>query len=351
MALRRFCGILLFGALNACAFVPQSGHYRGPPPRPPELETLYAKGAPLRAIEETHRGSRDGYEILRIVAQSDAGPITIDFYRQNRATSELILVFPVLGGSNFIAEYFAEYFVEHGFDSAIVHRVDDFKNPAHFYKLEELLRQNVVRDRLALDLFEQRYGKRKFGSFGISRGAINVATTAGVDGRLRYNVLAMGGSDLPGMFAASTERGIHRYRARVLAAHAISEVEFDRELRTQIHTDPKNLARYMDARDTLMVLALFDHAVPFRFGRKLWHEIGGPSTVYVAAGHVTSALYTRMAKELVDELEALPIDYIEREALAFYRRKLRNESSTLQTLLYRLFQAPLSVLGAALTLD
>jgi len=46
---------------------------------------------------------------------------------------------------------------------------------------KRLCAKNVVRDRMAIDFFEQRLGKKEFGTLGISRGAINVAVTAGVD--------------------------------------------------------------------------------------------------------------------------------------------------------------------------
>ncbi|MBX7143946.1 MAG: hypothetical protein K1X79_05800 [Oligoflexia bacterium] len=328
----------------------QNPNYQGPPPRSAEIESYYAKGDSYSSYSEEVLTVKSDYVHRKIAIQTHAGAINIDYFAGPEKSEDLIFVFPVLGGKNIIADYFARYFAQHGFDTAIVNRVDDFKDPSKFYQLEEVFRQNVVRDRLAIDFFEREYGKKNFGTFGISRGAINVAISAGVDPRLKYNVMAMGGTDLVSLFKESDQRGITKYRNRVMAYHNLTEEEFYSQLERQIKTDPKNLAQFIDGRNSLVVLSVFDHAVPFKYGEQLREQLGNPRTVYVAAGHLTSILYTQYAKLLLPfrELCLFPRDYIESEALSFYRSSFKRDEYSWWMLPYRVLQLPFSLLGSAL---
>jgi hypothetical protein len=232
--------------------------------------------------------------INRIVIQSNLGPITVDYFKGRKKTEELIFVFPVLGGRNIFANYFAEYFVTEGFDAAVVHRNNTFREPDNIQGIEEIFRTNIIRDRMVIDFFEDVHEKKKFGTFGISRGAINAAMTAGVDKRLAYNVLALGGADLIGIFKESRERGIIKFKTLAKNKLNMTEDEFFQFLEATLITDPDNLAKYIDARNTLIFLSLFDTSVPIQFGVRLRNKIGRPDTVFLPAGHATSLLYTHL---------------------------------------------------------
>lgn len=345
--------LLVLVLQSSCAYISQSSKYTGPEPRPAAVEDYYAKGPSpsYQRFYEEVLTQKNEYTHKKISIETHVGQITIDYFQRPEPSDQLIFVFPVLGGKNIIADYFARYYARNGFDTAVVNRVDDFKNPAHFYELEEILRDGIVRDRIAMDFFEQQYAKKEFGSFGISRGAINVAMTAGVDPRLKHNVMAMGGTDLVSLFKDSDQRGIVRYRNRVMAYHNLTEEEFYEQLEKQIKTDPKNLAQYIDSRNSLLVLSVFDQAVPFKYGEKLRQQMGNPQTVYVAAGHLTSILYTQFAKLLLPfkELCLFPRDYIESEALAFYQRSFNNNHSNDWWMLpYRVLQLPFTLIGSVL---
>jgi hypothetical protein len=202
-----------------------------------------------------------------------------------------------------------------------------------------------------MDFFEREYGKKEFGSFGISRGAINAAMTAGVDPRLKYNVLAMGGTDLVALLRHSKQNGVKKYRNKVIDALGISKDEFYEQLRERIKTDPRYLARYMDARNTLLMLGVFDSTVPFKYGQQLREDIGGPPTVYLAADHFTGLLFTQIASiAMPGEQTILPVDYLEREGLAFYRKAFKKKSSWWM-FPFRLLQAPFSLVGSLIMND
>jgi hypothetical protein len=258
-------------------------------------------------------------------------------------------VFPVLGGKNFIEKHIAKYLVESGFDAAIVNRSNEFKDPTMFDQLEEVFRLNIIRDRLALDFFEAEFGKKRFGTFGISRGAINVALTAGVDKRLEYNVLVLGGTDLVHLFRDSNQARIEKYIQSVRDNKGYSEQEFFDALRAQLRTDPKNTAQYLDGKNTLLILGIFDRTVPFTYGLKLRDQIGRPDTIFLLADHYVGLLYTQTVSIVPpskDKGGLFPFPYIEEEAVQFYDRSF-NHSWNWSILPYRILQEPFNLVVEA----
>ena len=337
--------------LSGCAYRALDSRYAGPPPRPFELERYYPKGSYGEYTQEERRSER-AFTLKRIKLTTSAGLVTLDFYRRPTRSENLIFVFPLLGGKNVVAEHFAEYFARRGYDTAIVHRVNDFKDPLKFDQLEELFRQGVIRDRIAIDFFEKEFGKKHFGAFGVSRGAINVAITAGIDARLRYNIMVMGGADLVRIFKTSNQGGIKKYRDRVIAAKQISSDEFYEQLAAQIKTDPKRLAKYINADDALLFFGVFDRTVPFARGMELRTEIGGPRTIYLLSNHYTSVLYTQFVR-LVPPIQApevpsflsFPLDYVERESLAVYDKKFKKRRFNPMVAIYRVLQLPFNLIA------
>lgn len=334
--------LLLF--LSGCVFLPQSPNYAGPTERPAALEQYYARD-PYGDFQEFTLQAADDVTIKRIVLQSTKGEIVIDYFQHKEKTDDLVLVFPLLGGKNLIPDYFAAYFAKRGFDAAIIHRNDDFKDPEKFEEIETMLRDCVIRDRIAMDFFEKEYGKTKFGGFGISRGAINAAITASIDPRLKYNVLAMGGSDLVTMFKKAKIKRLKDYRKAVMERLGITDDEFFARLRAKVKTDPMYLAKHLDANNTLMFLSMFDKTVPIKNGMELREEIGEPRTIYIAAGHFTSILYTQMVKVFPPTPEAIfPFTYIESESLEFFNKRMRGEGDDLTLLPFRILQVPMGII-------
>ena len=333
--------------LSGCAIIAQNPNYTGPTERPAWIEQYYKDPGTYRDVTAYLLQRDQELAITRYVMQTDAGEVVIDYFQSAHPPAQpdpdLILVFPLLGGSNIIANYFADYFARRGFETALVNRSDDFKNPVNFDHMEEFLRQNLIRDRIAMDYFEREHGKKNFGSFGISRGALNVAMTAGVDPRLKYNVMALGGSDLVRIIKHSDIGKMKKYREKVMANKNITKVQFFSALESQIKTDPKNLARYIDGRNTLLFLSVFDRTVPYHFGRQLRKELGQPETIFLAANHYTSLLFTQFAKLGPPGIAFLPFDFLEQEALAFYRKSFKRDEFSLRIWPFRIISAPFSL--------
>lgn len=342
--------VALLVLLAGCFSIPQNPHYPGPPPRPPAMEEYYNRGRSFLSAKHEPLRTKGDISVERITIASDFGEILIDYFMLPQPSDSIVFVFPVLGGSNVIADYFADYLARHGIESAVVLRNDTFKKPELVDDLEILFRDNVVRDRIAIDYFEQMLGKRQFGTFGISRGALNVAVTAGVDARLKHNVMVMGATDLPSLFEGSSQRRISRYINSVMEKKQISRELMIDYLRATIMTDPKYLADFIDSRDTLLMLAMFDSTVPYAKGRSLRRQMGYPRTILMVANHFTAILYTQIVP-LVPPIEGysvFPPDYIETEALAFYKDAFDMPNFSIKLGILRVLQVPFDVIGGIL---
>lgn len=337
--------------ISGCFSTPLDPTYQGPEIRPASLEEYYAIETSFTGSKEELLRNDEKFELKRIGIETAFGLIVIDYYARYKKSDDLIFVFPILGGKNIIADYFAEYFANHGFDTAIVHRNDDFKKAENFFRTEEVLRRGIVRDRIAIDYFEKTYGKRDFGTFGISRGAINVAMAAGVDQRLKFNVMALGASDIAKVMELSNQRGVKRYFNRVKAAHNLSDKEIFTFLQKEIKTDPKNLAAHIDARKTLLFLSLFDRTVPIKYGNRLKETLGNPKTIYLFADHYVSLLFTQYVKLLPagDDFALFPFDFIERESLEFYRESFGRKKINIWRIPFKILKAPFDVLGGIIS--
>jgi hypothetical protein len=343
--------LLIFIAFASAGCFRLSGDswYKGPPERPAAMEEYYKPTSAYGDYRTEILQDTELYTLKHISIESYAGPIVVDYFEGRQPTDQLVLVFPVLGGKNFIEKHIAKYLVESGFDAAIVNRSNEFKDPKMFDQLEEVFRLNIIRDRLALDFFEAEFGKKRFGTFGISRGAINVALTAGVDKRLQYNVLVLGGTDLVQLFRDSNQPRIEKYIQSVRENKGYSEGEFFEALRAKLRTDPKNTARYLDGKNTLLILGVFDRTVPFTYGLKLREQIGRPDTIFLLADHYVGLLYTQTVSIVPpskDKGGLFPFPYIEEEAVQFYDRSF-NDSWNWSILPYRVLQEPLNLMGEA----
>ncbi len=349
ISLRNFSVILLFVILlsSGCAFIPGDRSYKGPEERPVLLESYYDRGSSYSGYAvEAIEGAKE-YNARRFTIQTAYGDSVVDLFESGEKRDDLVLVFPLLGGKNDVVDHFAKYFADQGFDAAVVHRDSSFKDPKNFDRLEDIFKEGLIRDRIVLDFFEREFGKKKFGSFGISRGAINAAILAGVDHRMQFNIFAMGGADLVEIYNHSDQRRLKKYKTEVMSEKGITETDFLELLKTRIKSDPKYMGKYIDARNTLLILAAFDRTVPIQYGLKLREQIGSPDTVFLMASHYTSVLFSSFVPMLMkdEDLSLFPMGYIEREAANFYQKKMRNEGSRFDLMPLRLLQLPFSILG------
>jgi hypothetical protein len=257
-----------------------------------------------------------------------------------------VLVFPVLGGKPIIESYLADYLARHGYDTAIIHRNDEFRDPKLFDMLETVFHKNIVRDRIVLDFFEKQYGKSNFAGVGMSRGAINLATLAGIDSRLKYNVFILGATDLASIFKESNERRIKAYVEKVTDSKGLDKQGFKDLFRRTVFTEPLSFARYIKSDQSLLILATFDKTVPVKYGLKFRRQLGNPDTIFLFAEHFTSVLYTQILKliPLTGDVYLFPFDYVEGETLQFLDQAFGRPLHWWHLLPLRVVQAPFNII-------
>ncbi|HMO02760.1 MAG TPA: hypothetical protein PKD37_06875 [Oligoflexia bacterium] len=349
--LRKIFTFCLLVALSGCYSLPQRSGYKGPLPLPDEVLIYYTPVELYSSFEKFPGHSKDPrFEIYLYKLKTYLGDVLIDYFKSNTSPSDdqAIIVFPVLGGRPVVEGYFAKYFAAKGFDTFIIRRNNEFKKPEYFDRLEQLFRENLIKDRIAISFLEKELGKKQFASFGISRGAINAAALAGIDKRLKYNVLVLGGTNISELFRKSDQRGIRRYLKNVIKLKGLEKNKILAKLTESIQSDPKNLASYIDSRNTLMILGAFDQTVPIKLGRKLRDQIGGPRTIFLLGNHYTSLLFTSIQPLFPPRCIAnciLPFDYVESEALLFYHRAFKTRGIVPALIPYRILSIPFEILG------
>jgi dienelactone hydrolase len=220
--------------------------------------------------------------------------LTFDCFVPLRVTKPpVVMILPMLGGSYPLEKFFARYFAKHGLASVIVHREEIDTIPISPADLNDLFRQTVLDNKRAINWLEDRpeFDATRLGVFGVSMGAIKGALLAPLEPRVDAAVLALAAGDLPYILTYTTEPGISRRRAEVMASQNLTEATLQEKLRAGMTCDPMRFAEYADPKKMLLVLATCDSTVPINKGMELRRAMHKPETIFVAAGHYTAVIY------------------------------------------------------------
>ncbi len=300
-------------SLSGCfGFMVKGGNYKPPSLRPPEVENYYSYTRGEIKYETTKTEDTEKYTVSCIKFKSSMhtteknDTVIVDYYDAKfDGKTPLIILSPILGGSNGESKIFAKYFANRGFSCAIVHRPEDrFPNAKDFSgdnqnelgesyaeSLENILKQSIIDTRRAIDLFETfpDIDSEKIGSFGISMGGIKNSILAGVEPRLKVNIFVMAGADMEYILTHSKEEKVIEEVQNI--SKLIEKEKFFEDLKKNSVSDPKNFAQYIDDSNTLMYISLFDTVVPVKSQEKLRDLIGHPSTSYLLSGHYSAIIY------------------------------------------------------------
>lgn len=289
---------------GGCTHFPLSADYKGPKLLPQKIIDEYSYKKFKGIYEETTIKREKRYTVRQIKFPScnnilDGHDMYLEYY-DARAKKKIpvIIILPILGGEPAIERFFASYFANNGYAAVLVHRQEQYKEIRNINKIDTVLRQVIFDHKQVIDWIEtrQELDADKIGVFGISIGAINGALLASLDNRVKAGVLAMGGGDIPYILCHSKEEGIIKAKNEILLKENWTTEEFHRQLEKKIKCDPINYAEYLDARNILMILAIFDQTVPYAKGEELRKKIGEPETIYLFAGHYTAILYILYAR-------------------------------------------------------
>jgi hypothetical protein len=271
---------------------------------------------PQRSIEakvETIR-ERKRYVVKRVEFPSTLNVfgtenIKVDYYVQRKeGRFPTVLVLPIAGGVDFCVKSFAKHFASNAFNCAVVHnRQIDLDDIESGQEVESYLRQTVIDSRQVLDYLVEReeVDADRLGCLGLSLGGIKAIIVSGADERLKCTVIGLAGGSMADIALLSKEKGLRDYM-KGLIEMGISPEAIRIELSDKVVTDPLQVAEYIDARDVLMYIAMFDRVVPRECGDNLWRAAGKPEVVYLFSGHFTSLLY---------------LPYAERSSLNFFKRR------------------------------
>jgi len=276
--------------------------YQGPLPRDETLLQYYDyPEQPIDAeIRETHRTRSYAVKAVRFPPATNflgTGPLDIefDFYEHPVGKRPAILLIPAAGGIEFdnTTRLFAALFALSGYNCAVVHsRKIDLERIESGDYVESFLRQAIVDHRRVLDYLELQdtVDPTRIGSFGLSLGGIEAVVTAGVDARLKCNVIALAGGSIADILCCSSSSMFAEPRERILAEGNATLDELHHEL-ASIRSDPLALAPYIDARNVLMITALFDRTIPKECSTELRRTMGNPQVFYTLTTHRGAAVY------------------------------------------------------------
>lgn len=309
--------VLVAVLATSCARYKCDPAYAGPATRTAQMLEYYSyPHRPIDAKVETLRDKKR-YAIKRVEFASALNVfgtenIKVDYYVQKgRGKFPTVLALPIAGGVDFCVESFARHYASNGFNCAVVHnRPVELDTIESAKQAEDYLRQTVLDSRQVLDYLvaQEEVDVDKIGCLGLSLGGIKASVVSGVDERIKCTVVGLAGGSMADIFLESKEKTV-RDCAKQWMELGVSPEALRIELEDKLVTDPLRLAKYVDARNTLMYIAMFDRIVPKECGKNLWRATGKPEVVYLFSGHFTSILY---------------LPFVERNSLAFFKRKLND---------------------------
>ena len=206
-----------------------------------------------------------------------------------------VVILPVTRG-DYPTKAVAAYLADHGIASLLFMSRSTFTGTAgkDFSMLAAQFHDYVVEVRQALDwlVLQPSIDTDRIGLIGMSLGAIVGSLTAGVDPRIRSEVLLLGGGDLPGIIFSTNERAFVKMRKRLMEEHQSSPEALKQDAeKTLAAVEPLNYARRLPPSNILMINAYFDKAIPRFYTLALWEKIGKPHLVFVPTGHYTAAFF------------------------------------------------------------
>jgi dienelactone hydrolase len=283
----------------SCVHHPCDPAYAGPKQRSPEMLDYYSYpkrtiDAKVETLREKHRYIIQRVEFHSAINVFGTENIKVDYYKQKKKGKfPTVLILPIYGGVDFSVTSFADHFASHGFNCAIVHnRKGDLDNFQSADEVEDYFRQNVLDNRQVLDYLVEReeVDKDRLGCLGLSLGGIRASLLSGADERLKCAVIGVAGGSIADIAVHSSKSEI-RYRMKELATMGANPELVHIELSDKVMTDPLKLAPYMDARDVLMFIAMFDHVIPRKYCDQLRESYGRPEVIYLPTGHYGSFLF------------------------------------------------------------
>ncbi len=275
---------LVLSLAAGCISVPIDKNYNGPEPLPAKYDVLTSPKNSRTSV--VLREKLPTYSIYDLFIGSSRSSLYVPKISKK---VPVVLITPGMGGGDLINEILAEGCVDNDI-AAIILDQPNFLSPQNDGSDLELALEYCTRNaRSVVDWVcsQKRFDSENIGSVGYSMGAIRNMVLAAVDQRIRSHVFIMGAGNLPKMILESEEA--KRYVFERKKNESLNDDELLKDLENII-LDPADLAKYIDARNVLMVISRFDSIVPTRRQEEIRRLMGCPRTIYIPTGHATGAL-------------------------------------------------------------
>ena len=227
----------------------------------------------------------------------------------------LVCLTPILGRLGFLVDLFMErrfarFFASHGLATAVIERpIFEFHPGRGLEQIQDYLDESVERSIKALDflLRQEEIRPDAVVSFGISFGSVVNVLWAAKDARLKAHVFALTGGNIAEIIVTSRDPLMRAYYKDLVKGTGLKGLELKSALEKAIHSDPIESAGALSRERVLMLLGVFDHVIPFRYGLALRQALGNPETIFLPLGHYPALLAT---------------PFLKWRALAFFQKKL-----------------------------
>ena len=228
----------------------------------------------------------------------------------------LIFITPLLGRLILFEDLYFErrlaaFFAKNGFAAAVIQRPFFEFNPSQgLEQIQEYLVAMVSRNRSVLDCLVKMpaIDTQNIGSFGMSFGAVVNCLWAGSDKRLKANILALAGGNIPEILITSREFLLRSYVKTVKENLKLTDDSLLLSLKENFPLDTLRAAASIPRENVLMVIAVFDRVVRLRYGLALRRALNKPRTLFLPLGHYPSIL-------------AMP--FLKWTALDFFKTKIK----------------------------
>lgn len=250
-------------------------------PSPDAVAELRAKYDPRVTVAAGESSSDWGCPTRKFTVRGrdpwtgEARDVRVRVYGKLRAGGPAVVLLPPTGGENFIDRSYARALCGRELAAMIVEGWDFDNDITLDFEMHD---RSIARALFAVEHaveFLQGSGVTRIGILGTSVGAMTAGMVLGFDSRLAAGALIVGGTDLPGIVADSTQEILAGLRTRRMASFGLRDQRaYEAAVRAHVRYDTRLFLEDFRPRPVLVVTATADTTVPTRYQELLRARLG-----------------------------------------------------------------------------
>lgn len=225
---------------------------------------------------------------------------------ERKQAKPLIILFPTINGVGALEAQMARYLAGKGMHVLVPHarveRFDDSLDPAYQMDLE--LARAICGVELVMDHREDlfTFDITSMAVIGASQGGIRGTTLFNRRAEMRALVTSVAASNLPLVYAQSTQVKIENFKNRLLALLGLEQNDqLEQLLSEQLLIDPSDQADPSRSSQVWMLISVKDTVVPTQAQLELWEQMGRPKRQLLDASHGLSVVRLHLMRKQVFE--------------------------------------------------